>query len=131
MQRFKKVIIIDDDKVFHFIFKKLLLKKNEEMVLSFFENGYDAIDELKGKMDSAADLPDLILLDINMPIIDGWQFLEEFKLFKNQLKKIPEIYLISSSDDIVDLNKSKIYKDEIMKYLIKPMILENMDNLFN
>ena len=131
MHKFKKIFIVDDDKVFHFIFKKIILKRNEDTVLYFFDNGYDAIKELKEKTTLTSDLPDLILLDINMPIMDGWQFLEEYKLLKPQLVKIPEIYLISSSGDILDLNKSKTYKDEIMKYLIKPVMLEHIDEIFN
>ena len=84
---FKKVFIVDDDKVFHFIIKKLLLKNNIQTEPVFFENGFDAIEELKDKIDSENDLPDLILVDINMPIMDGWQFLEEFRTIKSQLKK--------------------------------------------
>ncbi|RTY89666.1 response regulator [Flavobacterium sp. GT3R68] len=128
--KFKKVFIVDDDKVFHFIIKKLLLKNNIETVPVFFENGLDAIIELKDKIDFENDLPDLILVDINMPIMDGWQFLEEFRTIKNQLKKQPLIYLISSSNDSVDLNKSADFKKEITSYLLKPMDGEQINKIF-
>lgn len=127
---FKKVFIVDDDKVFHFIIKKLLLKNNIATEPIFFENGLDAIEELKDKIDSENDLPDLILVDINMPIMDGWQFLEEFRTIKIQMKKQPLIYLISSSNDIVDLNKSGEFKDEITSYLLKPMDSDLINKIF-
>lgn len=130
MKKFKKVFIVDDDKVFHFIIKKLLLKNNIDTISTFFENGFDAVEELKVKMNSEIDLPDLILLDINMPIMDGWQFLEEFRMIKNQLIKAPLIYLISSSNDIVDVNKAKEYDVEIENYILKPMSLEDVNAIF-
>lgn len=130
MKKYNKVFIVDDDKVFHFIIKKLLLKNDIDIIPIFFENGYDAIEELKENINSEIDLPDLILLDINMPIMDGWQFLDEFREVKSQLKKKPIIYLISSSDDIVDVNKSKEYKDEIKDYVLKPMDMETIEKIF-
>ncbi|HLF53505.1 response regulator [Flavobacterium sp.] len=130
MKKYNKVFIVDDDKVFHFIIKKLLLKNNIDIIPIFFENGYDAIEELKENINSETDFPDLILLDINMPIMDGWQFLDEFRVVKSQLKKRPIIYLISSSDDIVDVNKSKEYNDEITDYVLKPMDTETIEKIF-
>lgn len=131
MNKFKKVFIVDDDKVFHFIIKKLMQRNNIEIIPFFFDNGYDAITELKEKRNAPNELPDLILLDINMPIMDGWQFLEEFRLIKDQLDKDPIIYLISSSNDIVDVNKSNEYKNEIKSYILKPIGPEEMDAIFS
>ncbi len=79
MSKFKDVFVIDDDKVFHFIIKRLFSKNNIDISPSFYLNGLDAIEEIKEKINSGNTLPDLILLDINMPIMDGWQFLDEFR----------------------------------------------------
>lgn len=130
MNKFDKVFVVDDDKVFHFIIKKLLQKSKIETLPVFFENGHDAIEELKAKINEETELPDLILLDINMPIVDGWQFLDEFRRIKSKLKRVPVIYLISSSDDVVDMNKAKEYQDEIKRYVLKPMSPADIDTIF-
>ena len=82
MSKFKDVFVIDDDKVFHFIIKKLFSKNNIDINPSFYMNGLEAIEEIKEKISNGVTMPDLILLDINMPIMDGWQFLDEFRKTK-------------------------------------------------
>jgi CheY-like chemotaxis protein len=131
MSKFKNVFVIDDDKVFHFIIKKLFSKNNIDISPSFYLNGLEAIEEIKEKINSGNTLPDLILLDINMPIMDGWQFLDEFR--KTRIVTQGErttIYLVSSSDSISDINKAKEYQDQIKDYFFKPMTLEDLQKIF-
>lgn len=129
--KFNNVFVIDDDKVFHFIIKKLFSKSDINIALSFYLNGLEAIEGLKGKIDSGAQLPDLILLDINMPIMDGWQFLEEFRKTKElTFQVLPIIYLVSSSDSISDINKAKEYQDQVKDYFFKPISLEDLQKIF-
>jgi two-component system chemotaxis response regulator CheY len=131
MSKFKDVFVIDDDKVFHFIIKKLFSKNNIDISPSFYFNGLEAIEEIKEKINSGNTLPDLILLDINMPIMDGWQFLDEFR--KTRIVTQGDrttIYLVSSSDSISDINKAKEYQDQIKDYFFKPMTLEDLQKIF-
>ena len=85
--KFNNVFVVDDDKIFHFIIKKLLVSNNINVEPRFFENGLQAIEGIKSNLENEQAAPDLILLDINMPVLDGWQFLEEFKLLKNRIQK--------------------------------------------
>ena len=131
MSKFKDVFVIDDDKVFHFIIKKLFSKNNIDINPSFYMNGLEAIEEIKDKISNGVTMPDLILLDINMPIMDGWQFLDEFR----KTKKTTEggktiIYLVSSSDSISDMNKAKEYQDQVKDYFFKPMTLDDLRKIF-
>ena len=131
MSKFKDVFVIDDDKVFHFIIKRLFSKNNIDISPSFYFNGLEAIEEIKEKINSGNTLPDLILLDINMPIMDGWQFLDEFR--KTRIVTQGErttIYLVSSSDSISDINKAKEYQDQIKDYFFKPMTIEDLKKIF-
>lgn len=130
MNKFKKVYIIDDDKIFHFIIKKFLVKNNIDMNASFFFNGLESIKKIKNDIKLGLDLPDLILLDINMPIMDGWHFLDEFRNYNNGVNKSIQVYIISSSDSILDINKSREYQDQINKYLLKSTALEDLKKIF-
>ena len=126
MKDFKSIFIVDDDLVHHFIMKKLFAKVEINVATNYFFNGLQAIEEIKKNK----VIPDLILLDINMPICDGWQFLEEFKNIKQSLTKNVEVYLVSSSSDITDKKKCEEFKDEVQKYLNKPMTMEYFKTIF-
>ena len=128
--KFNDVFVVDDDKIFHFIIKKLLLNNNINVEPEFFENGLQAIEEIKSKLEKKEVIPDLILLDINMPILDGWQFLEEFKVLKSRIEKEICIYIISSSDNTVDRNRANDFKDEIKDYYLKPITIEGLRSIF-
>lgn len=128
--KFNDVFVVDDDKIFHFIIKKLLVSNNINVEPEFFENGLLAIEGIKSKLDNQEAPPDLILLDINMPILDGWQFLEEFKLIKDKIKKEIAIYIISSSDNTVDRNRAKDFKDDIKDYYLKPITIDGLKSIF-
>lgn len=129
--KFNDVFVVDDDKIFHFIIKKLLVHNNINVIPKFFENGLQAIEGIKTKLNKGENPPDLILLDINMPILDGWQFLEEFKAIKDKLSKEIIIYIVSSSDDSTDKNKAKNYQSEVKNYYLKPMTADDLKEIFS
>ncbi|TBX70414.1 response regulator [Flavobacterium silvisoli] len=129
--KFNDVFVVDDDKIYHFLIKKLLACNNIDVNPLFFENGLLAIEGIKTKIDNRESLPDLILLDINMPILDGWQFLEEFRLLKDKIEKEIIIYIISSSDNTVDKDKAKEFKEEVKDYYLKPVTVDALKAIFS
>lgn len=112
--------IIDDDPISQMIARKAVQMTNRVSSISTFNNGREAIDFLKKHTNNPILLPDIIFLDINMPILDGWGFMNEFITIKSSLSKRILIYMLSSSIAEEDINRAKAMP-EIHQYVVKPM----------
>jgi len=130
MKKINSMYVIDDDRIYHFLLKNLFKQNGIDINATFFNNGQDAIEAIKLKKTSNEEMPDLILLDVNMPIMNGWQFLEEYARLKSLLPKSSTIYMISSSNDEVDINKAKGYGEIVKDYFLKPICKEDLDKIF-
>ncbi|AZQ43336.1 response regulator [Nonlabens ponticola] len=119
-----KVWLVDDDKIFTFTVKKMIGKFRRPYQLETFGNGKLAIDRLINI--EPANIPDVILLDINMPVMDGWQFLDSFIHYPHKDQII--IFLVSSSIDPNDKLKSKLYK-EVKEFVVKPVTPKSLSNI--
>ena len=116
----KTIWVIDDDPIYQIIVNKIIQKSELFLNVSSFKNGKDAIDALTNSLENKEALPNIILLDINMPIMDGWEFMEEMVALKWQINETINIYIVSSSIALEDKNKAKSYT-EIIAYLSKPI----------
>src|SRR5690606_3191853 len=99
--------IIDDDDIYIFGIKKLIQIKQLCKNLLVFNNGQEAIDHIKSINSPHEEFPDIILLDINMPVMDGWEFLDEYAKINPQLKKSTTIYMVSSSINPQDIERAE------------------------
>ncbi|GGW22916.1 response regulator [Arenibacter certesii] len=108
MRKINSIFIVDDDPITVYGIKKILKSVvNCEEVLDF-QNGKKAIDHLQALILEKKEFPDIIFLDINMPIMDGWEFLDEF--IKFPIAKSVNINIVSSSIDQNDIDKTDSYK---------------------
>ncbi|MEZ4804175.1 MAG: response regulator [Bacteroidia bacterium] len=116
--------IIDDDEVIKYL-TELMFKQVEFCEQSkYFKNPINALDELLKNKDDKSKLPDVILLDLRMPEMNGWEFLE--KLEQNQLD-IP-VFIFSSSINEDDILKSQQYK-LVKDYIIKPLTIHKINKI--
>ncbi len=118
--------IIDDDPIFVFGTKRIMEIANFCESFMIFRNGKEAFEKLKAIIIADEKLPDLILLDLNMPIWDGWQFLDEFIKIPN-VNPIT-IYIMTSSVDPADVEKAKGY-DAVSNYLVKPITMAELKKI--
>ena len=119
MKKIAIVSIIDDDAFFQYSTKKMLELSNKVEHILQFNDGEEAIHYFIENKDEPDKIPDLVFLDLNMPYMDGWQFLDKFIV--NEFKKdLITIYICTSSISKLDFEKSANYP--LLKgYLIKPI----------
>jgi CheY-like chemotaxis protein len=131
MQASSKITcIIDDDEIYLFTVKRVLeMHKLSDTVLEF-RNGQDAIDFFSKHQHNQKALPDVILLDINMPVMNGWEFIEEFRKLQPVIAKPMNLYVVSSSVNSSDIDKAKSYPN-VDDYLVKPISHAQLKEIFH
>jgi CheY-like chemotaxis protein len=115
------ICLIDDDNIYQFTARTILESTGLTKEIRSFYNGSEAIQFFQNKENQRSDsLPDVIFLDINMPIMNGWEFLEEYHKIQSELPKQITLYVVSSSIDDHDKQRSKSYK-EVSDFIVKPV----------
>jgi CheY-like chemotaxis protein len=122
------VAVVDDDDTFQFITLKAIRSIASNNNVLQFLSGIDAIKFLNENASQPESLPDVLLLDINMPVLDGWMFMEEFTALKNKIQKPISIFMVSSSIDANDIARAKQDKN-IADYLMKPISVDKFKEL--
>ena len=122
------VAVVDDDDVYQFTASRTLkAAKLTDQILQFL-NGQEALKFLHHHANNPSRLPDVIFLDINMPVTDGWMFLDEFRKLKEDFSKKMLIYMVSSSIDPRDLSRARS-NPEVSDYVEKPISLKKFSEL--
>lgn len=114
------ILLIDDDTIFRHVIKMQI--KRQELVEQIWDcpNGLAAIDFLQKALDSGKEVPDIIFLDLNMPVMNGWDFLEKYEAVAHTLKKPIALYVLSSSIDPHDIERAESNR-WVRAYLTKPL----------
>ena len=120
--------IIDNDPMVSFYIKRLTELGALADIITIYDSPRGAVDYLLLHKSSLEHLPDIILLDIYMPEMDGWEFLQEFQKVKDKLTKNVEIHIITSSNHPKDISRAQSFP-EVKSYLQKPVTLEALQEL--
>jgi CheY-like chemotaxis protein len=120
--------IIDDDPMSSFYIKRLAELGELASIISIYDNARGAVDYLLHHKTTAEHLPDFILLDIYMPELDGWGFLEKFMQIRDQLIKDIKICIISSSNHPRDLERAETLPC-VKAYFQKPITLDGLKQI--
>lgn len=115
MKKINSIFIIDDDPITIFGIKKMLKTTVICKDIKAFENGKTALEGLTERIKKGASIPEVIFLDINMPIMDGWEFLEEF--IEMDIKEKIIINVITSSIDPLDYKRWNDFRLKSLHYL--------------
>ncbi len=118
-----KMCIIDDDQIYQFMARRILGTAKLTSELLVFSDGEEAWKFFKENSHNVNLLPDLVFLDINMPYMDGWQFLEHFEGLAKKLSKKIDIFLVSSSLDPADTDRA-FANPLVSGYISKPFSKE-------
>ncbi len=128
MTKFKKILLIEDDPITILVCDRILKMTGFGETIVSKINGQEAIDYLHTLIELNEPLPDVIFLDINMPVMNGWDFLDEFEKLKGSFTKLPKIYILSSTVDPEDYKRATSYST-VANLISKPLSKEVFDEI--
>ncbi|MEO7214764.1 response regulator [Mucilaginibacter sp.] len=128
MNKVKIACVVDDDEIYTYTVTRIIARSEIAEKTIFFHNGRVALDFFVANAQKQDELPDLILLDINMPVLDGWQFLDEYvKLVPTMGKKIT-VFIVSSSIDEEDYARARAF-DVVTRFIVKPLTVDHLHDI--
>lgn len=127
MEKFTNVLLVEDDPITIMVCDRIIKMTRFSGKVTSCENGKIAMDYLSS-LKKNETLPKIIFLDINMPVMNGWDFLEEFEKIRNDFDELPRIYLLSSTVDPEDYKKAKNFT-LVENFISKPLSKEALEKI--
>lgn len=122
------VMLVDDNDTDNFIHKRVIELTGFANKIIVKNSGKSALEFLQANQDTLENLPDIIFLDINMPIVDGFVFLFEYENFPDELKNKCKVVILSSSDNKKDIDRI-VDNEYVINFITKPLSEEALEDL--
>jgi len=122
------VMLVDDNDTDNFISKRIIEITKFAKRVEVKGSGKSALDYLKENQNNVDNLPNIIFLDINMPIVDGFVFLYEFEKFNELVRSRCKVIILSSSDNKRDIDKI-VNNNHVIKFITKPLTEVALDEI--
>lgn len=123
-----KLVLIDDEPVFHKIVQMTIRNTELSKEATYSFDGEVILEYLEEKKLESQALPDYIFVDLYMPSFDGWDFLNRFQKLYKSLQKNIKIYVVTSSVNPADINRSKLYPF-VTTFISKPIMKNVFDDI--
>lgn len=124
------IMLIDDNEIDNYINKHFLKQNNILSPIIEMTSAITALDYLSENINNPDKFPDVIFVDINMPIMDGFEFLHQFNTFPETIKRNSKIFILTSSPNPNDIQKAA-QTPYVKKYLNKPLSNETLMQIKN
>lgn len=130
MAKVNSILLIDDDAATNFLHRMVIEEYNFCEHIAEASDGLDALNYLQTKMATGYPQPDLIFLDINMPRMDGWEFLENYRELPSECKGGAVIAMLTTSLNPDDRERAKNF-DCVQYFESKPLDKDKLDRLLD
>ncbi|MBK5284512.1 MAG: response regulator [Bacteroidia bacterium] len=124
----KHALLIDDNEIDNYIAKHIITKSNMAEKITVKTSANDALQYLAALKTNPSEFPDIIFLDIRMPEMDGFGFLDEFKNFPQAINNQCAVVMLTSSSHQKDIDHASQYS-VVIKYLNKPLDQVMLENI--
>lgn len=121
-------MVVDDDSVNNLICRKVISRVFPEADIKTFISPVKALTYIKSVYSDSIGKATILFLDVNMPVLSGWDFLEEFEYFDRHIKEQIKIYMLSSSIDIEEVDRAN-KNINVCGYVEKPLKMEVIENI--
>ena len=126
--KFETVMIIDDNTIDLYVCSRMITKNNFGKKVLEYSVATEALKYLQDNQDNFSDLPQIIFVDIYMPVMSGFEFMEEYDKLSPALKEHCKAYIISSTIDNEDIVRSRIDKN-VVSFQVKPITKDFLDRI--
>ena len=127
-EKLKCVLLVDDDEAVNFINRMVLSRVDCAERIDIAENGMEAIRYLEAQAVQGAPQPELIFLDINMPLLNGWEFLDKYIELKEKLQAEASIVMLTTSSNPDDRSRAESMT-EVKAFVSKPLTVEKLEGI--
>lgn len=127
-EQVKHILLIDDDEINNFLSREIIAMYLPNVIIDAFTNPQEALSYIDHNLKNKQPLPDIILLDINMPLMDGWEFLKKIDQLDQRNHFHTSVYLYTSSVYHEDTVKAKNFST-VKKVFVKPLTKEAIEEM--